>query len=343
MASDDEVMSDHDHGDVVFEARTDDGRRITSILSSICVATGRKVGSSASLAWCEVTDVGLTFTVNVAKTLQAIAYVKRKGVFHDWKLSDVHSGEVPAEQLEFGINLTTLLECLKIFSSTSTPNAFERAQTALHLQFRERTRCLCLQLNERHSITECEIHTLEIDAPHKTELNVREGERPPARLVVSSDELKSGIDELEWGGDATRDKRVILKISAPSPSDAGGLSLTVSSTDVGCEMVYPPEALVSFEASRDLVFEYRFLHLHMALRSLRESHQTLLQLDEDGTLEIKLRFASSAAANSSELFSHFFLFPLADEDDVVDDFPTAAGTASGAHGGARFDQFDAFE
>ncbi|KOO25061.1 cell cycle checkpoint protein rad1 [Chrysochromulina tobinii] len=335
--------SDDERDDICFEARTDDARRITSILSSICVATSRKADSSASLAWCEVSDTGLTFTVNVSKTLQAIAYVKRKGVFHTWELAMPHRGEVPDERLEFGINLATLLECLKIFGGAAAPNAFERSQTALHISFREGTRCLCLQLNEKASVTECEIHSLEIDQPHKTELKVREGERPPARLVVSSDALKNGIDELEWGGEASRDKRVLLRVSAPSASGPGGLSLTVSSTDVGCEMVYPPEALVSFDVRQDLSFEYRFLHMHMALRSLRDSHQTLLQLDENGTLEIKLRFASSAAANAAELFSHFFLFPLTDEDDIDDEDATASKAAGGGGGGGARDQFDAFD
>ena len=36
--------------------------------------------------------------------------------------------------------------------------------------------------------------------------------------------------------------------------------------------------------------------------------------DHDGTLEIKMRF-SAAAPKGSELFSHFFLFPLLDDGD----------------------------
>jgi hypothetical protein len=116
-----ELDSDDERDDICFEARTDDARRITSILSSICVATSRKADSSASLAWCEVSDTGLTFTVNVSKTLQAIAYVKRKGVFHTWELAMPHRGEVPDERLEFGINLATLLECLKIFGGAAAP------------------------------------------------------------------------------------------------------------------------------------------------------------------------------------------------------------------------------
>ena len=52
----------------------------------------------------------MTFTVGVAKSLQAIAYVKREGVFHAWWLADECRGDNPIERLEFGINLATLLE-----------------------------------------------------------------------------------------------------------------------------------------------------------------------------------------------------------------------------------------
>jgi len=142
-------------------------------------------------------------------------------------------------------------------------------------------------------------------------LHLSDGARVPARIVVASDALKSGIDELEWGGDANRDKRVVLRVH-PTP---GALSLTVSSTDVGCEMVYPLDALVAFECSQALEFDYRFLHLHMALRSLKDAHQAQLQLDAEGTLEIKMRFSPSAP-KGSELFSHFFLLPLLDEDAI---------------------------
>jgi len=262
----------------------------------------------------------MTFTVNVAKSMQAIAYIKREGVFHQWHLEPEHAGEHPEERLEFGINLATLLECLKIFGGGATaPSIFEKSQSALHMSYLSSTCSLCLMLNEKHSVTECEVHSLDIEEPHRLELNVNEGQRLPARLVISSETLKQGIDELEWGGDTGREKRVTLRICA----NPGSLSLTVSSTDVGCEMVYPKEALVSFEATHDLAFEYRFQHLHMALRSLKDSQQTQLQLDEQGTLEIKMRFASSSAYRASELFSHFFIFPLAEEDDDLDEPPVA--------------------
>ena len=182
-------------------------------------------------------------------------------------------------------------------------------------------------------MTECEIHTLDIEAPHRMTLSLREGERTPARIMIAAETLKSGIDELEWGGDNNRDKRVSLRV-CPRPAQ---LSLTVSSTDIGCEMVFPLDAVISFDATADLTFEYRFLHLHMALKALKDAHQAQLSLDSNGTLEIKMRF-SAAAPKGSELFSHFFLFPLLDEDDLeLDQAQTAQAAAAQAADAAAFD------
>ena len=44
-----------------------------------------------------------------------------------------------------------------------------------------------------------------------------------------------------------------------------------------------------------------------------------IQLDEYGMLEIKMKFSPTAASRSSELFSHFFLSPLAEEEDAIEE------------------------
>jgi hypothetical protein len=100
-----------DDADIIFSARTDDGRRIQSILASICLSTDRKRDSSATLAWCEVTDQGMTLTVNVAKSVQAVAYVKSERVFHTWWLANAYRGDNPEERLQFGINLGMRTSC----------------------------------------------------------------------------------------------------------------------------------------------------------------------------------------------------------------------------------------
>jgi hypothetical protein len=135
--------------DLAFEARTDDGRRLTNMLSSICLSSN-KANASATLAWCEVTDHQITFTVGVAKSLQAVAYVRREGVFMQWDLAEHHRGDKPVERLEFGINLATLLECLRIFGGASVGgggHAFE-SKAQLHINYRTSTACLNLCLVE---------------------------------------------------------------------------------------------------------------------------------------------------------------------------------------------------
>ena len=134
--------------DVSFEARTDDGRRLTNMLASICLSSKQRDASS-TLAWCEVTDHGMTFTVGVAKSLQAIAYLKREGVFHAYWLADEHRGDAPAEKLEFGINLATLLECLRIFGGAT--DGMPQGKAQLHINFKPADATLNLSLVEAYA------------------------------------------------------------------------------------------------------------------------------------------------------------------------------------------------
>ena len=324
MRFDDDGPEDVDaNDDVVFEARTDDGRRLTNMLSSICLSSRQKDASS-TLAWVEVSDNCMSFTVGVAKSLQAVAYVKREGIFLKWWLAQHHRGDRPAERLEFGINLVTLLECLRIFGGTSVGSNDIRghfdSKAQLHINFRASTACLNLCLVEGHSVTECELHTLDIEPPHRVQLSLGEADRFPARIVVAADVLKSAIDELEWGGDSNRDKRVSMRVGMRP----GTLSLTVSSTDVGCEMVFPTEALVAFEATRDLAIDYR---LRTCTAPSRSRTRTRCSSSSTRRGRSRSRCASRHVPKSAELFSHFFLYPLLDEDDFVD--------ADGAPGSRR--------
>jgi len=259
----------------------------------------------------------LTFTVNVAKTLQAIALVRRD-TFHEWRLG-AEDGE-----LSFGLNLSTLLECLKIFGITPG-GALDKPPT-MSIGYRESSACLYLTIVEGSCVTECELHTLELEQPARVELDVAEGARPPLVVTVPSDMLKSGIDELDWGGDANRDKRLTLSASLQPPM----LSLTVASTDLGCEMVFPANSLSHFQCSACVSYDYRYLLLSMALRSLKDSQSAQLTVDKGGLLQIKLCFPSGSGGGA-ELYSLFYTHPLVDDDEYEDGI---GGTAMEADAGA---------
>ena len=96
-SSDMEEDDGEDEDDIKLEAKTDAGKHITSMLNSLLlkdakstqVARARLAAATirarksfriwrssspqAAIAWCSVTDAGLTFTVSEAKTLQVRA------------------------------------------------------------------------------------------------------------------------------------------------------------------------------------------------------------------------------------------------------------------------------
>jgi len=301
-----------DEEDVRLEARTDSTKVVTTMLSCLLLKPSQQV-SNGPMAWCEVCSSGLSFTVNEAKSLQASAYIKSE-LFSTWNLASEHSGSNPQESLGFGINLGTLVECLRILSGGGGP--LDKAAT-LELRYRADLSCLMLTLVEGSAVTECKLHTLSMDPVDF----VRMDDETPVRIVLKSDVLREGLSELEWGGDAgsQKDKRVTVRVGL-QPAQ---LSLTVSSVDLGCEMVFPPESLVQFEATSEVEFDYRFALVHMALRSIRDSEETMLIIGQQGLLKFMLKFRSDAT-NCSTMFLDVHLYPLI--DDEQDEMFTATGT-----------------
>mmetsp|Transcript_8274 Transcript_8274/g.21798 ORF Transcript_8274/g.21798 Transcript_8274/m.21798 type:complete len:146 (+) Transcript_8274:137-574(+) len=117
--------------------------------------------------------------------------------------------------------------------------------------------------------------------------------------------LASGLAELDWGGDqAQKDKKVTIGVQMQPLQ----LSMTVASEDMGCEMVFPHDALIVCHVGRALEFSYRFALLRMALKSLQEAEEACLQLDLDGLLDLKIKFANAQ-------FVQFFVQPLLEEED----------------------------
>lgn len=172
---------------------------------------------------------------------------------------------------------------------------------ALRLTYKASTSCLSLLLVEGKSVTDCTIHTMATEP----EVSVTLSESVPVRLVLGAEMLASGLAELDWGSEgAQKDRRVALRVTM-SPLE---LTLTVSSEEMGCEMVYPPEAVTVFNATEEVEFDYRFALLHMAVRSLQQADEACLQIDSEGLLEVQLKFANAQ-------FVRFTIHPLLDDED----------------------------
>mmetsp|Transcript_60067 Transcript_60067/g.106323 ORF Transcript_60067/g.106323 Transcript_60067/m.106323 type:complete len:160 (+) Transcript_60067:375-854(+) len=127
----------------------------------------------------------------------------------------------------------------------------------------------------------------------------------PSRIVISAEKLANGLSELEWGSETgQKDKRVAVGVQVQPPQ----LSMTVSSEDLGCEMVFPQDALIVCNIRCDLEFSYRFSLLRMALRSLQQAEEACIQLDVNGLFDLKVKFANAQ-------FIQFFIHPLMDEEE----------------------------
>ena len=277
-----------------LQARTDSIRTITTMLG--CLLLKSTAAVNGPIACCTIEDEGFQVAVNEAKSMQATAYLKRT-LFHEWRTSSSARG------LQFGLNLGTFVECLRILTSGGR-DALEKPAT-LRMEYTSATASLQLTLVEGPAVTECRMHTVEVDVHERIVMD----DSVPARIVLKSDALREAIGELEWGGDASsqRDKRMTLRVGL-SPAH---LSFTVSSVDLGCEMVYPPESLAMFEAKQELEFDYRFMLLHMALRSLKESDEVQLKVAESGLLEFLLKFTCEGKFN----FVDVRIYPLEEDED----------------------------
>jgi len=122
---------------------------------------------------------------------------------------------------------------------------------------------------------------------------------------MTAEMLAHGLQELEWSGDtSSKGKRVVVSVTRYPLQ----LCMTVASEDMGCEMVYPAEALMVCNVRQELKFEYRFSLLHMSLRSLQQADEVCLQLDSEGLLDLKVKHPNSQ-------FVQFFVQPLIDEEE----------------------------
>ena len=274
-------------------------------LLSCLVLKSEKIMSGPS-CWCDITVDGLTFSLVVANTLQASVVLPRT-LFTTWAFRDEGASQ---EAQGFGINLGILLECLRVLTGSE--------QQTLGLSFSSESSCLKLLMVEGAAVTECSVSTLVAEA-------VGECAMPAAKtasIMIESWRLTEAL--ADFGPDDKEHPRLRLRTSLQPPQ----LSLTVASSELGCEIVYPPQALVSFDVSGEFEAEYSFWLLRAALRACKESQsdRTCVRLGDDGMLHLSVRVPCDTVV--AGLFVTFLMVPLAPEEEIEED--AAMEDATGA-------------
>ena len=284
-----------------LQVSTESANTITTLLSSLILKNEK--ATDGPIAWCSVSEEGLVFSVQLANTMRASARLSR-ALFTEWRLSD----EAGSQGFGFGVNLGTLVECLRILSG--------KDENTLRISYNAGSTKLRLTLVEGGAVTECDLGTLDTE-----EIFPVTEEGCTARIVLESTLLSEALSDFQFSADE-KNQRLRLRTGLQPPQ----LGLLVTSDDLGCEITYPPAALTSFDVSGDLEAEYSFSFVRMALRSLKESDQTCLRLREDGVLHLAVRIKADELA--TELFVNFLLTPLVSVDEIEEE-EMGASTAAG--------------
>eukprot|EP00752_Nemacystus_decipiens_P011608 g10307.t1 len=259
-----------DDDEVIFSCRLDNAKSITTILS--CLSHGTRKDQQAQ---CEVTKDSMTLVVSgKAKYTQAQGSLD-SSLFQEYDC---------VEGAKFGINLTTLLECLQIFGPASL------AHTSARAIFR-------LTLEEGGVFTSCEIRTIhqdeeamEFSALAKAFGNTDE----VCRCILKSEILKEAFQEVADLNGATT-------VSVTFGQEAPHLQLSAKGSVGSSEIDFPKtsEAFVFFTCNVPRVsWTYLMSGMETGMRALPHANETYFRVNEEGILCIQHQVPMSMGQTS---------------------------------------------
>ena len=179
-----------------LQVSTESANTITTLLSSLILKNEK--ATDGPIAWCSVSEEGLVFSVQLANTMRASARLSR-ALFTEWRLSD----EAGSQGFGFGVNLGTLVECLRILSG--------KDENTLRISYNAASTKLRLTLVEGGAVTECDLGTLDTEEI----LPVTE-EGCTARIVLESSLLTEALSDFQFSADE-KNQRLRLRTGLQPP------------------------------------------------------------------------------------------------------------------------------
>ncbi|CAM9829061.1 unnamed protein product, partial [Discosporangium mesarthrocarpum] len=274
----DERGGTQDDESVMFSCRLDNAKAVATILS--CLSHGTRKDQHAQ---CEVNEDGMTFLVTgKAKFTQAQGSLGRE-LFQEF--------DCDGEGGKFGINLTTLLECLQIFGTGSL------AQTSVSMAYQEARAMFRLTLEEGGVFTSCEIRTIyqdeeemEFSALAKAFTN----KEVVCRCILKSEYLKEPFHEL-------LDVNGSTSVAVVFGKEAPNLKLSATGSIGSSEIDFPKasEAFVLFECRvRQASWTYLMAGMEVAMRALPHANETYFRVNEEGILCVQHQIPMSFGQTS---------------------------------------------
>ncbi|KAJ3106128.1 ssDNA endodeoxyribonuclease [Phlyctochytrium planicorne] len=275
-----------------FEAKFRDAKVLTTLLKAM---------NYSQTVICLFNSQGARFTVEASKSVQSHAYLP-KSAFSQYDLIT----ESEDENLEIGVDLNVLIECLSMFSGASGNTGNGTATHSKAAPVPLLMRCVdpsefCLTLEEGNVVTECQLKTFETEPLVDMNANFRETS-VNSKIIMISRWLRDAFNEL----DSTAEKTIFLR----SPQEPFfRLSASGLSGDTIIDYPKDNEVLESFTCQERAETAYSSSLLQHALKALCISTKTSIRINKAGFLSMQFMIPTP---DKETLFLEFMVFSVND-------------------------------
>jgi cell cycle checkpoint protein len=237
-----------------FACKADSTEVIVTMLQTIAL-------DKQQVAMCTVSKTGMKFTVERTNLLQARAYLKNS-LFQEFSLTQ--------PSLEFSIDLSVILQCLQIFGQSAH----------MEMSYGGHGHPLCLLLEDRGVITQCEIKTL--DTPGPMEMNFRTS-AITHRAIIRSEVLKDAFQDL--------DVPEADSVSVHMTPDVPYLSMSVDGASCRCQVDFATEqatdVFTAFQCADPVTHRYSLELMKPCVKALLKSDHVNVRANRDGMMSMQ--------------------------------------------------------
>ncbi|XP_035777902.1 cell cycle checkpoint protein RAD1-like [Anopheles albimanus] len=257
-------------------------------------------------AMCQLSKEGLQVTVEDAKSIQAVALIKRT-CFSEYSLvaNAPATGTAPTEGsaepfASFGLNLKVFTDCLSMFTTSELDSSLKL--------MRKGPRAPLIAILEQHGedslITECSIRTME-------PFDCMDLEFTDEQQIVSKFAAK-GTDFFQLLGEMDSNCAEIEVSITPTQlkfETFGELHMNAS-----VELSNDSDILISFSCSEASTYRYKFQHFKLIMRTLALASQVVVSTNGEGLLGLQVIIENN---DNSLFYVQYFILPLVHDGDSM--------------------------
>jgi len=258
-----------------FFAKTDNTNTIVAMLSSIHLRRDIE-------AYCLIDAHGIRFTVEKGRCMQSNVYMKKE-LFTRFECDRRH---------EFGINLSLLLDCLKVLGHADAAD-----MVSLQLSYAGEGRPFLVQMVEGSVVSSSGVQPTMVKEPtdfcwsNSSSRNM---------IILRSLALREAFAELSLWGEQLEICMQPVGNAAMGSSAMAALKLKATGEQGSCEVELNTacEAVKSADLRQETHHSYRFSLLQPLVKALALSETVCLKVNELGMLHMQLMIQKESAIST---------------------------------------------